>query len=44
MLAYHKRLAPLAWLQWLDIKQLTDNAAVGQPGPAGSGGGGAPRA
>ena len=24
-LAYHKSLVPLSWLQWLDIKQLTDN-------------------
>ncbi len=28
-LAYHKSLVPLSWLQWLDIKQLTDNPASG---------------
>jgi uncharacterized membrane protein len=28
-LAYHKSLVPLQWLQWLDIKQLTDNPASG---------------
>jgi uncharacterized membrane protein len=28
-LAYHKSLVPLRWLQWLDIKQLTDNPPSG---------------
>ena len=28
-LAYHKSLVPLQWLQWLDIKQLTDNPPSG---------------
>jgi YYY domain-containing protein len=28
-LAYHKSLVPLQWLQWLDIKQLTENPASG---------------
>ena len=28
-LAYHKSLIPLQWLQWLDIKQLTDNPPSG---------------
>ena len=28
-LVYHKSLVPLQWLQWLDIKQLTDNPASG---------------
>ena len=28
-LAYHKSLAPLQWLQWLDIKQLTENPPSG---------------
>ena len=28
-LAYHKSLAPLQWLQWLDIKQLTDDLPSG---------------
>ena len=27
--AYHKSLVPLQWLQWLDIKQLTDNPPSG---------------
>jgi YYY domain-containing protein len=30
-LAYHKSLVPLQWLQWLDIKQLTDNPPSGNP-------------
>jgi YYY domain-containing protein len=28
-LAYHKSLVPLQWLQWLDIKQLTENPPSG---------------
>jgi YYY domain-containing protein len=28
-LAYHKGLVPLSWLQWLDIKQLTDTPPSG---------------
>ena len=28
-LAYHRSLVPLQWLQWLDIKQLTDNPPSG---------------
>jgi YYY domain-containing protein len=27
-LAYHRRLVPEAWIQWLDIKQLTDSPPV----------------
>ena len=28
-LAYHRSLVPLRWIQWLDIKQLTDNPPTG---------------
>lgn len=28
-LAYHKSLVPLSWIQWLDIKGLTDSAPTG---------------